>query len=277
MLCSRVWLIFSFSDLSIFDSDLFPSRIKISSMVIAESISISLNAVISNTKNGSWDCLIVLLTSESNWPMRNKSILFHFEASSKYLILFSWLRSNSKSPFFIPAYIRLRICWLIPFKTSEAGTPKSKNRASVFTKISSFFSKIDFVKSKNKSLLIRPKASITDLYSISSPQNAITWSSRLSASRILPSAFLDISEIDSLSKLIFSFSRITFKCCIISADEILLKSKRWHLEIIVGGILCTSVVQKINFAWLGGSSSVLRSALNAWLVSICTSSIIMTL
>ena len=43
------------------------------------------------------------------------------------------------------------------------------------------------------------------------------------------------------------------------------------------GTLCTSVVAKMNFTWGGGSSSVLRKALKAPTVSMCTSSTITTL
>ena len=43
---------------------------------------------------------------------------------------------------------------------------------------------------------------------------------------------------------------------------------RNHLERIVAGSLCTSVVAKINTTWEGGSSSVLSSALKAPVESI---------
>src|SRR5699024_9956249 len=56
-----------------------------------------------------------------------------------------------------------------------------------------------------------------------------------------------------------------------------LKSNRGHLEIIVSGILCGSVVAKINTTCSGGSSNVFNSALNAFTEIMCTSSIIYTL
>src|SRR5699024_5895582 len=56
-----------------------------------------------------------------------------------------------------------------------------------------------------------------------------------------------------------------------------LKSNRWQREITVSGILCGSVVAKINTTCFGGSSNVFRSALNALVEIICTSSIIYTL
>src|SRR5699024_11835414 len=42
-----------------------------------------------------------------------------------------------------------------------------------------------------------------------------------------------------------------------------LKSNRWQREITVSGILCGSVVAKINTTCFGGSSNVFNSALNA--------------
>ena len=56
-----------------------------------------------------------------------------------------------------------------------------------------------------------------------------------------------------------------------------LKSKIWQRERIVGRTLCFSVVAKMNTAWAGGSSRVLRKALNAACDSMCTSSMMYTL
>ena len=50
------------------------------------------------------------------------------------------------------------------------------------------------------------------------------------------------------------------------------KSKRWQRERMVAGNLCGSVVARMNTAWAGGSSSVFKSALNAPVESMCTSS-----
>jgi hypothetical protein len=47
---------------------------------------------------------------------------------------------------------------------------------------------------------------------------------------------------------------------------------RWQRERMVSGSLCASVVAKMNFTCPGGSSSVLRSALNAAPESMWTSS-----
>ena len=50
------------------------------------------------------------------------------------------------------------------------------------------------------------------------------------------------------------------------------RSKRWQRDMIVGSTFSGSVVANMNFTWAGGSSSVLSSALNAAVVSMCTSS-----
>ena len=50
------------------------------------------------------------------------------------------------------------------------------------------------------------------------------------------------------------------------------KSNRWQRDWIVAGTLWISVVAKMNRTCGGGSSSVFRRALNASLVSMCTSS-----
>ena len=59
--------------------------------------------------------------------------------------------------------------------------------------------------------------------------------------------------------------------------EILLKSNLWHLDNIVAGSFCGSVVASINLTCSGGSSNVFNRALNAPVDNICTSSIIYTL
>ncbi len=50
------------------------------------------------------------------------------------------------------------------------------------------------------------------------------------------------------------------------------KSNRWHRERMVGSSLWGSVVARTKMTWGGGSSSVLRRALEASLVSMWTSS-----
>jgi hypothetical protein len=46
------------------------------------------------------------------------------------------------------------------------------------------------------------------------------------------------------------------------------KSKIWHLDKIVGIILCFSVVAKIKIACFGGYSKVFKNALNAFVESM---------
>ena len=54
---------------------------------------------------------------------------------------------------------------------------------------------------------------------------------------------------------------------------ILLKSNLWHLDKIVIGSLCGSVVANIKITFWGGSSNVFKNAFTATIESIWTSSI----
>ena len=56
-----------------------------------------------------------------------------------------------------------------------------------------------------------------------------------------------------------------------------LKSYTWQRLNMVGRILCFSVVARIKMTYEGGSSSVLRKALNAAVDNMCTSSMMNTL
>ena len=56
-----------------------------------------------------------------------------------------------------------------------------------------------------------------------------------------------------------------------------LNSSLWHLDVMVTGILWGAVVASMKITWGGGSSRVLRRALNASWVSMWTSSIMYTL
>ena len=60
------------------------------------------------------------------------------------------------------------------------------------------------------------------------------------------------------------------------AREIRRKSKCWQREMMVAGILASSVVARIKTACSGGSSSVFKSAFQAPCESMCTSSMIYT-
>ena len=56
-----------------------------------------------------------------------------------------------------------------------------------------------------------------------------------------------------------------------------LKSYIWHLDRMVGMILCFSVVARMNMAWAGGYSRFLRNAFKDCCDSMCTSSTMNTL
>ena len=62
------------------------------------------------------------------------------------------------------------------------------------------------------------------------------------------------------------------RCASIASGSIRRRSKRWQRDSTVTGTLRISVVAKMNFTCAGGSSSVFRSALNAEVLSMCTSS-----
>ncbi len=62
-----------------------------------------------------------------------------------------------------------------------------------------------------------------------------------------------------------------------SSFEMRWKSKRWQRDRIVSRIFCGSVVHRTKMPRLGGSSSVLSSALNACVVSMWNSSMMQTL
>ena len=74
--------------------------------------------------------------------------------------------------------------------------------------------------------------------------------------------------------LIFSMSDISLNLLTMSSIVIRLKSNLWQRLTIVSITLWGSVVAKIKITFLGGSSKVFKSALNASFDSIWTSSII---
>ncbi len=83
---------------------------------------------------------------------------------------------------------------------------------------------------------------------------------------------LAISLKASGATFIFSFSQMRFSLETTDDWDRRWKSKRWHRDMMVDRTLCGSVVASMNMAWGGGSSSVLRKALDASLVIIWTSS-----
>ena len=117
---------------------------------------------------------------------------------------------------------------------------------------------------------------ITSPYFTSLPQNATTWSNIVRASRMAPSALEAIMCSDSSSTETFSAVATLLRFPTMSGMLMRLKSYIWQRLSIVGSILCFSVVASMNMAWEGGSSRVLRNALNADAESMCTSSIMNT-
>ena len=102
----------------------------------------------------------------------------------------------------------------------------------------------------------------------------MAWSKRLKASLTLPSLDLTIKFKEPSSINTFSFAAILLRCLDNSIFDTLLKSNFLLFYNTVTGIFLISVVQNINFACSGGSSSVFNKALKAAVDSICTSSII---
>ncbi len=119
-----------------------------------------------------------------------------------------------------------------------------------------------------------PGSRRTRASSTASAESVAAWSSSESPSRRLPSAA--VARIRSAPGVtrIFSAAATFESCSAISAVVSARKAKRWQRDTIVGGILCSSVEARMKRACGGGSSSVFRSALNASVVSMWTSSMI---
>ena len=105
---------------------------------------------------------------------------------------------------------------------------------------------------------------------------AATWSKIERASRIAPSDFCAMMFSPAGSAEYPSQSATYWSCSAMSATVILWKSYFWHRERIVGKILFFSVVARMKMTYSGGSSRVLRNALNAAGESMWTSSMMKT-
>ena len=116
--------------------------------------------------------------------------------------------------------------------------------------------------SKSESLPATPAASAT-VSAVISDEYAMHWSSSDSASLIAPSEILAITAAASGERFTPSAFAMYSSLAAMSSGRILLKSNRWHLDMIVAGTLYISVVASMNFTCSGGSSIILRSALNA--------------
>ena len=100
----------------------------------------------------------------------------------------------------------------------------------------------------------------------------IAWSRSEVASRAEPSAARAISASAASSICPPSASAMRRSMATMSSGSMRRRSNRWQRDNTVTGTLRISVVAKMNFTWRGGSSRVLRSALNAEALSMCTSS-----
>ena len=109
---------------------------------------------------------------------------------------------------------------------------------------------------------------------VSPPASAAACSRRESPSRRLPSAAEASRAMAPGDTGIFSSAATRVSCSEISASVRARNPKRWQREMIVAGILWSSVEARMKRAWGGGSSSVFSSALNASVVSMWTSSMI---
>ena len=88
-------------------------------------------------------------------------------------------------------------------------------------------------------------------------------SKMLKASLIAPSERIAINFKASLVISILLSFATNSNLFIMSSLEIFLKSNLWHLDRIVAGNFCGSVVAKMNLTCSGGSSKVFNKALKA--------------
>ena len=110
-------------------------------------------------------------------------------------------------------------------------------------------------------------------YVMWSPEKAATWSNKVYASRTEP---VD-SRATQYKASSSAWMPISFAASSRSFSTVSIGTKRklncWHLDFIVAGTFCSSVVAKMNTTYSGGSSIVFKSALKAEVESMWTSSI----
>ncbi len=126
----------------------------------------------------------------------------------------------------------------------------------------------------------RPTNPSTDAASATdtdSPANAITWSSALCASRMLPSAARASNARAAASIVTPSVSAIVRNCSVIAAVPMVLNSKTCERDKMVSGILSSRVVAMMKTTCGGGSSTDFSNALNELADNWCTSSMMNTL
>ncbi|MNN77572.1 hypothetical protein D3C81_1940470 [compost metagenome] len=102
----------------------------------------------------------------------------------------------------------------------------------------------------------------------------MAWSVRDSASRMEPWAPWASRRKAGCSKVMPSCPRILSRWLMMWPGGICLRLNCRQRDSTVTGIFCGSVVARMNLTCSGGSSRVFSMELNAWFVSMCTSSII---
>ena len=152
----------------------------------------------------------------------------------------------------VDATMRLRKYSTRSLKTLSRSRPASASRAMTSSVAGRSFARIPAAIALSSRPPASPKMSMTScswMVSASEvpPQNAMTVSMIDCASRIPPSAALAMHASAPSSMKIPSLSAMVLSRPMISGTGILRRSKRWHLEMMVGSSLCGSVVAKMNF------------------------------
>ena len=167
--------------------------------------------------------------------------------------------------------------FMISHNKFEISFPSSKTSFTVTSALSTSYRMIASTISWTYTILGIPTKSFILSSSIWFSPSWIHLSKIDNASLIAPSdKVATICNASFVISILLSLQTIS-NLLIISPLDIFLKSNLWHLDKIVAGNFCGSVVANINFTCSGGSSNVFNKALNAPVDNICTSSIIYTL
>ena len=232
-------------------------------MVKSESGRTSLVSAISNERRR----LVDVFSSASRSPIthsmrdrRSSPNIWRSSASSRRMV--SDTSSSMSSPAMVMMYM-LRTCSAISRAYCERSVPDSthvatqrKHAATSRLPMALMISAMSFESMVPK--MRSAPASVTLPFS-----NAMICSSEVSALRMPPSARWAIRSSASPSNSTSSETQMAPKRDTMASGEIGRKSKRWQRERMVSGTFCGSVVHRTKTTWLGGSSSVFSSALNA--------------
>ena len=167
---------------------------------------------------------------------------------------------------------RSRKCRTSAFTNSLMSTPPSASRATKRNAPATSRSSTSSAAWKSSSASTSPSRPSTSSSVMAPPPKEASCSRVVIASRIPPSAWRPMSVSAPSATFTPSASAIVRRRLTMSSTERRWKSKRWQREWIVSGTLCGCVVHRMKTVWLGGSSMVLRSALNAEAESMWTSS-----